>query len=496
VERIPLYQLHAPDPRVSLATSVRALASLRRDGRVERIGLCNVTRGQLLEALRIAEISAVQVELGPWQDEALRGGVAEVCRAEGIVLLAHRPLGGLAGARRIAQDDALRAVAERHGATPAEAWLAWLRVLAPFLIPLPGPTVPEHAASLAKVGSLSLTAEDLAQLEARFPAAGLLRAPQAARRPPPGAPGDVVLMVGLPGAGKSTLAAELVREGYERLNRDAAGGRLADLLPQLEAHLAGGRRRVVLDNTYGTRASRNAVVEAAWKHGVPVRCVWLRASLEDAQVNAVQRMLAKYGRLLEPEEMKRLARRDPGTFAPQALYRHRRELEPPDVAEGFARVDEVPFVRTPPPGREGRAILFWYDDVLRARGAATPGEVTVLPGRREALARLRDDGWTLLGVSWHPEIAAGRRARADVEAVFARTHELLGTSLDYRYCPHGDGPPVCWCRKPLPGLGVALIEQHGLDPARCVYVGRDPSDRAFARVLGFGFRHADEVFAG
>jgi histidinol phosphatase-like enzyme len=69
-------------------------------------------------------------------------------------------------------------------------------------------------------------------------------------------------------------------------------------------------------------------------------------------------------------------------------------------------------------------------------------------------------------------------------------------SLDYRYCPHPAGPPVCWCRKPLPGLGLELVERHRLDPARCVYVGREPGDRAFARVLGFAFRHADEVFAG
>src|SRR5215831_367044 len=50
VDRIDLYQLHAPDPQVALSTSVRALAALQRDGWVEGIGLCNVTRGQLEEA--------------------------------------------------------------------------------------------------------------------------------------------------------------------------------------------------------------------------------------------------------------------------------------------------------------------------------------------------------------------------------------------------------------------------------------------------------------
>src|SRR5262249_12523025 len=60
VERIQLYQLHAPDPRVALSTSVRALAALKRDGLVEHVGLCNVTVGQIEEARRITDIAAVQ----------------------------------------------------------------------------------------------------------------------------------------------------------------------------------------------------------------------------------------------------------------------------------------------------------------------------------------------------------------------------------------------------------------------------------------------------
>ena len=69
VERIHLYQLHAPDPRTPLATSVRALASLKRDGYIESIGLCNVNVGQIEEARRITEIAAVQVELSVWKDD-------------------------------------------------------------------------------------------------------------------------------------------------------------------------------------------------------------------------------------------------------------------------------------------------------------------------------------------------------------------------------------------------------------------------------------------
>ena len=82
VDRIHLYQLHAPDPRTPLATSVRALASLKRDGLIESIGLCNVNVGQIEEARRITEIAAVQAELSIWNDESILGGVAEVLHRE------------------------------------------------------------------------------------------------------------------------------------------------------------------------------------------------------------------------------------------------------------------------------------------------------------------------------------------------------------------------------------------------------------------------------
>jgi len=71
---------------------------------------------------------------------------------------------------------------------------------------------------------------------------------------------------------------------------------------------------------------------------------------------------------------------------------------------------------------------------------------------------------------------------------------LLGLEIEHTWCPHGEGPPVCWCRKPLPGLGVVLVERHRLDPARCVYVGHDAGDRAFARALGLPYREAAEAF--
>ena len=76
---IDLYLIHAPDPRTPWRTSVRALARLVDEGLVRRVGLSNVNRRQLDEALELAPISAVQVALSVVDDRALRGGVVERC---------------------------------------------------------------------------------------------------------------------------------------------------------------------------------------------------------------------------------------------------------------------------------------------------------------------------------------------------------------------------------------------------------------------------------
>src|SRR6266571_6207430 len=63
---IDLYLIHAPDPRTPWRTSVRALARLVDDGLVRHVGVANVNRAQLDEALELAPIAAVQGPLSPF----------------------------------------------------------------------------------------------------------------------------------------------------------------------------------------------------------------------------------------------------------------------------------------------------------------------------------------------------------------------------------------------------------------------------------------------
>lgn len=501
VDRIHLYQLHAVDPATPLATSVRALSTLKREGLIEAIGLCNVTVGQIEEARRLTEIDAIQVELSVWHDASVFGGIVDYCIANRLPLLAYRPLGGPSRRHRTSTDPTLVDVAARHGATPFEIALAWLRDLSDSIVPIPGPTRLETVASIARAHLITLTDGDRAQLDQRFPAGAALRQPAAARVfLPSRSDSEVAIIMGLPGAGKSTHAEGLVGQGYQRLNRDEAGGTLRDLLPALDAALVSGSARVVLDNTYVSRKSRAEVVRTAAARGVPVRCIWLSTSVEEAQTNAAWRLASRYGRLPDEAELKKLRKRDVAAFLPMVQFRYQRELEPPDISEGFSRVDIVPFERRRDPAFVNRAVIVWCDGALfRSRSGRrmplTSDDVEVVANRASTLRRYQDEGWRLLGLSWQPEIADGTQSHAGADAVFMRMQELLGLGIEVERCPHAAGPPRCWCRKPLPGLGVLFIHRHRLDPAKCLYVGSGPQDPGFARRLGFRYEDASRFFA-
>jgi FMN phosphatase YigB (HAD superfamily) len=291
------------------------------------------------------------------------------------------------------------------------------------------------------------------------------------------------------------LAQRFVDRGYARLNRDEQGTSLGRLVPAIVGLVESGESRIVLDNTYVSRKSRAPVIHAAADRGLRTRCIWLATSVEDAQVNAVSRMLHNYERLLTPEDIRQLSKRDPNVFAPSVQFRLRRELEPPDESEGFSGVETVTFERHRNPSFTNRALILWCDAIVPPSAEAESTQrYPDLEQARAVLRRYEADGWHLCGLAWRPQIEANASTAEDVDAAFERMQEQLGIPIDVRYCPHPAGPPVCWCRKPLPGLGVLLIERYRLDPSRCVYVGSGPQDPGFARRLGFGYREVAEFF--
>ncbi|MFT3694910.1 MAG: aldo/keto reductase [Kofleriaceae bacterium] len=441
LRRIDLYLLHAVDPKVPIATSVRALAKLRDDSVVRAIGVSNVTIAQLEAACAVTKIDAVEIELSLAK---LDRYFIEWCLTRGIAVLAQRPFGGAAGVKKLLRDPLLKELGH-----PPDVALAYLRSLG--ITPLPGATRVETAVACAR--NVELSPEAIRAITDRF--GGATRAPKR--------DGEVVLIMGMPGSGKSTLAARFT--DYARLNRDELGGTLKGLAQRLDALLA-TESRVVLDNTYASRLSRAQVIRVAQKHGIAVRCLVLDTSLEDAQRNVAQRIVEKYGRLLEPKELLAEAQ-----VPPSAQFRFRRQLEPPREDEGMT-IEHVPFVREPR-GTQVGTIVELDGIIWKGRPRS---KIELLPGARELLASCSG---VVCATTWQPE--------SFDPSIDDQLRALVG-DIHIARCTHPAGPPICWCRKPLPGMALLLAHQHDLDLSRSIHIGRGPADRGFAERAGMQFR--------
>ncbi len=312
---------------------------------------------------------------------------------------------------------------------------------------------------------------------------------------------SVTLVMGYPAAGKSSIAE--LKEANENcviLNRDKAGGKVIDLLPKFSAKIKAGAK-VLLDNTFPTAESRKPFIDVADLLGVKIHCFWLKTSIEDAQLNACLRMVRKHGKILTPEEIKQA--KDPNMYPPAPLFKYRKQLEPPKLAEGFESINEIPFVRTWGPEYKSGAYIFDYDGTLReSKGTEhwplKPSEVVILPGRRY-LKDLKAGDATLhharlLGASNQSAIAKGNLSTEDARACFEKTNKLLGVDIDYEFCPHRVPPISCWCRKPMPGISAYFIEKYKLDPSKCLVVGDMTTDQTFAKRSGMGFEWAKDFF--
>jgi aryl-alcohol dehydrogenase-like predicted oxidoreductase len=166
VERIDLYQLHAPDPKVPLAESVGALADLQRQGKVRWVGLSNVGVSEIRKAETIAPVTSVQNRLNPFFREALAEGVVEYCAGQGIGFLAYSPTGGGRLNRKLPGHQLLQPMAARLGVTPHALVLAWLLARSPAVIVIPSARTVEHAVDSTTASQVNLSEADLSAITA------------------------------------------------------------------------------------------------------------------------------------------------------------------------------------------------------------------------------------------------------------------------------------------------------------------------------------------
>jgi pyridoxine 4-dehydrogenase len=168
VERLALVNLRlAEDPagRPPLEESLGALVELQDEGKIELLGLSNVTVEQLDAGARVGEIAGVQ-DLYNLLDRTSEP-VLEACRDRGLAFVPFFPLGSAftGGPARIAETPAVAGVARRHGVTPAQVALAWLLHAALNVLLIPGTSSADHLAENLAAADLELDEDDMSALD-------------------------------------------------------------------------------------------------------------------------------------------------------------------------------------------------------------------------------------------------------------------------------------------------------------------------------------------
>lgn len=158
VDRIDVYQFHAPDPYVPFADSMSTLAELQRAGKIRHLGVSNVSVKQLHEAQSIAPIVSVQNRYN--LEDRTHEEVLLACEQDGIAFIPWYPL----GAGKALQSESVKRIAARLGATPSQIALAWLLARSPVMLPIPGTSSPAHVEENAAAAGIRLLETDLADL--------------------------------------------------------------------------------------------------------------------------------------------------------------------------------------------------------------------------------------------------------------------------------------------------------------------------------------------
>ncbi len=192
---IDLYYLHRRNPDTPIEDTVAAMAELVAAGKVRYIGLSEVNADTLRRAHAVHPIAALQSEYSLFARNAEQS-VLPVCQELGIGLVAYSPIGRgiLTGTVRTAADlgpndfrrivprfqganldrnlelvAKVEEIAAQVGATPGQCALAWLLAQDPHVVPIPGTKRVARVVENAAAGSIRLTPEQVAALDAAVP---------------------------------------------------------------------------------------------------------------------------------------------------------------------------------------------------------------------------------------------------------------------------------------------------------------------------------------
>ena len=153
-------------PGADVESGLRELAAMRDEGKIENIGISNVTAQQIERALELTPLVSVQDKFSVLDREF--AAELELCRDRGLAFIPFFPLGSAfqGGPAKLAENEALKRIGAAHDATPAQVALAWLLEQGDHVLLIPGTGSLAHLEENMAAAEVGLTADELGELDA------------------------------------------------------------------------------------------------------------------------------------------------------------------------------------------------------------------------------------------------------------------------------------------------------------------------------------------
>ena len=153
LDRIDLYQLHRPDPRVPVAESIGALAELKNEGKIRHIGVSNFSEEQLREAQQVTPVVSVQNRYNA--TDRTSETMVDLCEEEALAFLPWAPISEADDSKPLLE------AARRLGVSPRQVALAWMLTRSTQILPIPGSGSAEHVEQNVAAASLDLSTDEV-----------------------------------------------------------------------------------------------------------------------------------------------------------------------------------------------------------------------------------------------------------------------------------------------------------------------------------------------